>query len=426
MCLYIIIKEGVLTVNINLFKNRSFDLLWCAKSISLLGDSLFEIGLTLLIYDVTGSTVAMGMNLVMFFLPSLIFGFIGGIAADRYDRKLLMIVVDLLRGAILLIFPLFINEYSFSLMGIYVTTFILSALSQFYNPASGSIIPQLVGNDFLVPANSALNTTSQLIGIVGPALAGIIVRLYGTYATIYADSISFFLSAVFVMLIHVSTADVSPRYDNGFKGFYTDLKQGISYVVKRRDLIVILTLMFVLNSFLGPMNVILPVYADNTLGMEVTGYSMMLSGLSVGALIGAALVNFIVGFIGYGSMIVTGIAAIGIGLATLGIFQNLYYAVFTMAVVGVGVGLINVIISSQVQKTTPREYLGRVLSTLGVIGTATVPLSTAVVSVLLSYITANTYFITCGLLILAYFVWYFVSTRDYNTDTKVTYDIKKS
>lgn len=104
-----------------------------------------------------------------------------------------MVLSDMARGIILLILPVFINNDRWPLASVYVITFILSTVSQFYGPASSSILPQIVGNDSLVLANSTLTTTIQVINIVGPSLAGVVVKLYGTTATIYADSFSFSL-----------------------------------------------------------------------------------------------------------------------------------------------------------------------------------------------------------------------------------------
>ncbi|TZE81095.1 MFS transporter [Calorimonas adulescens] len=392
-------------------KNRSFDLLWCARTISLLGDALFEIGLTLFIYDRTGSTIAMGMNLIMFFLPSVMFGFFGGILADRYNRKLIMVLSDMARGIILLILPVFINNDRWSLASVYVITFILSTVSQFYGPASSSILPQIVGNDSLVLANSTLTTTIQVINIVGPSLAGVVVKLYGTTATIYADSFSFFIGALLTYLIRIEGKVGKAEEIKGIKSLYTDLAIGVKYVLGRKDLKLVLTLMFILNALLGPLNVILPVYARNALRMAVEGYSMMLSSYAVGSLMGAAAVNFVVNYLGFSMLIGVGIISIGAGLATTGVFENLYYAVFAMAVVGIGTGIINVLVTVLIQKTTPADFLGRVSGTLAVIGVATVPLSIAVASVLLNYIDADVYFVCSGLVAVLFSVWYFIHGR---------------
>ncbi len=393
------------------FKNRSFLLLWCARTISLLGDAFFEMGLTLLIYDKTGSTIAMGMNLIMYFVPSWIFGFIGGAAADKYTRKTIMVLSDLMRGLILMFLPVFISGDNWTPVLIYAATFVLSTLGQFCNPASGAILPQIVEGDSLVAANSAMNTMKQLVGIVGPALAGIIIKQFGTIATIYANMASFFISCALVSMIRIAAGGGKSAVKEKDKGFYSVIVEGLSYVAKRADLKVLLMLMVILNALLGPLNVILPVYADNVLGAEVAGYSSMLSGYSVGSLAGAALVGIFMKFAGIDALIAIGIAAIGIGLATLGIFANLYYAMTIMAVAGIGAGIISVIVSVMIQKTTPEDLLGRVLSTMGIIGTTTAPLSIAVTSVLLNYISPNTFFIICGFIALAFFAWYAVYSR---------------
>ncbi len=400
------------------FNNGSFLLLWCARTISMLGDSLFEIGLTLLIYDRTGSTIAMGMNLIMFFVPSWIFGFIGGVVADRYNRKTVMVLSDILRGIILLFLPMFICPKAWPVAWVYIITFILSTLGQFYNPASGAIVPQVVDAGSLVMANSAINTAKQLVGIVGPALAGIIIGLHGITATIYANIFSFFISSFLIFFIHTMNSSVNIETKKGAHGFYTGIIDGVSYVAGRRDLKLLLMLMFIINAFLGPLNVILPVYADNTLGYEVTGYSMMLSGYSVGSLAGAASVGFIMRYAGYDVLIAAGIATIGIGLATLGMFANLYYAISVMAVVGIGSGILTVIASVMIQRTTPEDLLGRVLSTMGIIGTTTVPISIAVTGILLNYITSKTYFIICGLIVLVFLAWYVIHIRSFDINGK--------
>src|SRR5262245_64342232 len=138
-------------------RQRNFARLWAGGAISMLGDWLLFIGLPFAIYHMTGSALATGAMFIAQSLPTLLFGALGGVFADRWDRRRTMIVADLLRAALMLL--LLIVHSAEMLWAIYLVVFVESSVSQFFNPAKGALIPNLVEERDLMPAN-ALNTLS--------------------------------------------------------------------------------------------------------------------------------------------------------------------------------------------------------------------------------------------------------------------------
>ncbi|HJZ49194.1 MAG TPA: MFS transporter, partial [Roseiflexaceae bacterium] len=130
-------------------RQRNFALLWTGGLISLLGDWLLFIALPFYIYDLTGSALATGAMFIAETLPILLFGSLGGVFADRWDRKRTMIVADLLR-AVLLLLLLAVRSPDW-LWAIYLVVFVQSSIGQFFNPAKGALIPQLVDEQQLMP-----------------------------------------------------------------------------------------------------------------------------------------------------------------------------------------------------------------------------------------------------------------------------------
>src|SRR5215213_10160604 len=180
-------------------RQRNFALLWAGGLISMLGDWLLFIALPFYIYDLTGSALATGAMFIAETLPILLFGSIGGVFADRWDRKKTMIVADLLRAALLLL--LLVVRSPEWLWAIYLVVFVQSSVGQFFNPAKGALIPQLVEESQLMPANSLNSLGVELTRLIGAPLGGALMALLGLSSVVIVDCVSFAISALLIGLI---------------------------------------------------------------------------------------------------------------------------------------------------------------------------------------------------------------------------------
>ena len=159
-----------------------------------MGDWFDTIALYTIILNLTGSGRDVGLLLVARFVPSFFFGPISGVVADRFSRRTIMIVSDILRAVVVLGF-LFVRRAD-QLWIIYVLTVLQLALSTFFEPAKTAAVPSIVTDRELVAANAISSVTWSIMLTLGAAIGGVITGWFGTNAAFILDALSYVLSAV--------------------------------------------------------------------------------------------------------------------------------------------------------------------------------------------------------------------------------------
>ncbi|TAH50532.1 MAG: MFS transporter, partial [Chloroflexota bacterium] len=185
-------------------KNRNIALLFGAHVISVGGDMILFVALPFWVFQLTGSAMATGIMFIALTIPQLIFSPIAGVFVDRWDRKRVMILSDLLRAAIVLGY--FVVNTAEQVWIIYLLAFMESSVSQFFRPASLALIPNLVdGEEELARANAAMGASFALAQLGGPAIGGVLVTMFGPHAAALFDAVSYLVSAALVWGIVVPT-----------------------------------------------------------------------------------------------------------------------------------------------------------------------------------------------------------------------------
>ena len=187
---------------LQVLRQRNFALLWIAGLISMAGDWALIVGLPLEVYRRTGSTLATAGIVLATLIPSVVLGSVAGVYVDRWDRRRLMIAVNLLLAVTIL--PLLAVDTA----GIWVAFAVLAAascLEQLFQPAEIALLPNLLegGEAQLVPANALSNMNRQLARIIGPAIGGIAVAAGGLVAVTVVDAASFLVAAGLILAIRV-------------------------------------------------------------------------------------------------------------------------------------------------------------------------------------------------------------------------------
>ena len=183
--------------------NRNFLFLLAGQFVSQIGDKFHIIALSFWVLETTGSSAKMGAVLAASLIPSLILGFFSGAFIDRYNRKIIIVGTDLLRG---LIIGLFAVLFYFEMMDFYVILvmqILLSVNAAFFDPAIPSVIPQIVDEKDLAAANSRHQFINGFSFIAGAFLGGIFISRFGYFWVFVVNSISFILSAGFECFIHI-------------------------------------------------------------------------------------------------------------------------------------------------------------------------------------------------------------------------------
>ena len=205
-----------------------------------MGDWFDTIALYTIILNLTGSGRDVGLLLVARFLPSFLCGSLSGVVADRFSRRTIMIVSDLLRAVVVLGF-LFVRRAD-QLWIIYVLTVAQLTLSTFFEPAKTAAIPSIVADKELVAANAISSVTWSIMLTLGAAIGGLITGWFGTNAAFILDALSYVLSAVLIFNVRVPKREKRPRQKLTFSRALgiSETIEGAKYVKGRPNVLALL------------------------------------------------------------------------------------------------------------------------------------------------------------------------------------------
>ncbi len=277
--------------------NRGFRLLWLGQVISQMGDWFNTIALYTIILELTGSGRDVGLLLVARFLPSFIFGPLSGVIADRFSRRSIMIISDLLRAVVVLGF-LFVRRAD-QLWIIYVLTVLQLGLSTFFEPAKTAAIPSIVSDRELVAANAISSVTWSVMLTLGAAVGGLITGWFGARVSFVLDSLTFLLSAA--LIVGVRLPKRVPREKERLTvrralGI-TDTIEGARYV-KGRPRVLALLLVKPAWGFGGGILTLLAVFGESIFPVgnsAATGIGVLFAARGIGTAVGPIVARRIAG-----------------------------------------------------------------------------------------------------------------------------------
>lgn len=214
-------------------ENRNFRQLWLGQVVSQLGDWFDTIALYTIVLRLTGSGRAVGLVLVARFVPTFIIGPLSGVVADRFSRRTVMILSDLLRAGVVLGFLLVRTPEQLWL--VYVLTVLQLTFSTFFEPAKSAVIPSIVSARELVPANTISSATWSAMLTIGAAIGGLITGWLGTDAAFILDSLTYLASAALVASVRFPkrTPRAKSRLTVSKALGITDTIEGARYVLQR-------------------------------------------------------------------------------------------------------------------------------------------------------------------------------------------------
>lgn len=337
-------------------RRRNFFLMWLGELVSTIGSSFTAIAAGILIYRQTDSALAVGLMLMATAAPSLLVGLVAGVFVDRFDRKRIMIAGDLLRGCLILTIP-FLS--SLSVYWLYVIVFASSAVTQFFDPAKESVIPELATDEELDAANSLLAISSFGSTAVGFAAAGLLAA-FDIYLAFYIDALTFFFSAACIFLVLIPP--FTPEGETSIRSVFTNLRGGVSFlfgVPVLRSLFVI-GVMYALA--VGLWNSLLLPFCLSALHATEFEYGIQEGLTSVGFVVGSLF------FAGFATRLYEGqwIALSAIAMSACGILyglsSNIWVAIAIVTVSGFSNAPYGIGRRTLIQRNTTREVRGRVSS----------------------------------------------------------------
>ena len=209
-------------------RQRPFRLLWLGRVASAAGDALVPVALAFAVLGVGHSTVALGGVLGVLMGSRVVFTLVGGVVADRLPRRIVMLVCDVVRAVVEAFVAVMLLTGQMTLPLFFVTGAVFGAASAFFGPASDGLVPQTVTLEQLQPANALLNISRNSLNIFGPAVSGALIAVAGTGWVFAIDSVSFVVSAFFIVQLKVGVHERAER-----SRFLVEIRDGFREVVSR-------------------------------------------------------------------------------------------------------------------------------------------------------------------------------------------------
>lgn len=382
-----------------LLAQQDFVLLWVGQLLSQIGDQCLLIAAIILITDLSASPLALLIPALSLALPQVLFGLVGGVIADRIDRKWVMVASDLLRA--LLVLAVLLVRTTGDLWILYLAAAGLAMVGAFFYPARNASIPNIVPDNLLLAANGLIQGSYILALILGPMLAGSIVDLWGWPAAIIFDSATFIVSAATILLIRI------PPLRNGKSGlapsrtFWQDMRGGLGFIHRSPSLRRVLPVTGVATLGIGAVVLLAIPHLKVQLGAGGLEYGGAMSALGVGSLLGGLVaarlsrrlsLHILVGWM----LILAGGAIVGFAYA-----PNYLVILFSVVALGICIVIARGALDTIVQILSPDEVRGRVQSAVALIVAAGTALAEGLSAFLGHFLGVRTVFVAAGLITAA-------------------------
>jgi MFS family permease len=277
-----------------LLHQRNFALLWFGGLISLTGDWLLYAALPFYVYQQTHSTLATAALVAAELVPNFLLGSIAGVFVDRWDRKRVMVVANVLQTGVVLLLLVRSAEWVWL---VYLVSIVQTAIGTFFSPAENALLPRLVPEEQLLPANALNSLNNNLARLIGPPIGGLLLSIGGLYGVVLLDSASFLTAAVLIGLLTMpgSARKASPHHAADAKDvwgqFWTEWLDGLR-LARRERLITALFIVLVLMNFGGVMiDPLYPAFVSDVLRAGPQAFGWLLTTWAVGGLLGGLVVG---------------------------------------------------------------------------------------------------------------------------------------
>ena len=339
-------------------RHRNFRLLLEGALISSSGDFMQNVAQSWLVWDLTRSPLALG--LVAFFdtLPRLLVGAVGGVIADRFDRRRVLMITQALAMFQAITFWLLVEFKFVQFWHICLLAFFLGVVNTINQTARQSLVNSLVPKDELLNAIGLQSSVFNFSKILGPSAGGMIIAFIGVAGCFLVNAISFV-----ALLFNLYLMEFPPwEARANEKGIWSDVKEGFLYLRGNRRILYVVGLSYVVAMFGAPYNRFVPMFATNVLRVGPSGFGLLMSAPGVGATL-AALSVASVKKLRVGTRAIC-LCALGfaVSLALFAFSHSFVLSFIFLAMVGFCQIANRTLSNTLIQIVTPSNLLGRVLS----------------------------------------------------------------
>ena len=375
-------------------------------AVNKIGNMLYDYGNSVWLASMgaIGQTV-LGMYQISELVTSILVNPFGGVISDRFSRRKILMVTDLVCGILCLAIS-FIRNDSWMIGALIGANIVQAIAFAFSRPANKAIITELVEKDELVLYNSRLELVLQVVSVSSPVLSFLVLQFASLRITLVLDALSFFLAFGLVALLPKKEEKTLGEKKLTFKVICADIKEGVHYIVKQKEIFFLLVMASSVNFFFAAFNYLLP-FSNQLYGVQ-GAYATILTMGAIGSIVGALLASKIKASM---EMLLFLLALTGLGVMIMGFTLPSYLTFSGNFICELFMTIFNIHFFTQVQTKVDGEYLGRVLSSIYTLAILFMPIATGLMTWLPSVHLYSFLIIGLGVVALSFLALGYVRTH---------------
>jgi MFS-type transporter involved in bile tolerance (Atg22 family) len=349
--------------------NHNFHRLWFGQAVSLFGDQIFDTTVVLWVGIVIAGgrpwgPLAVGGTLFASSLPIILLGLVGGVYADRWDRRRTMLAMDAIRAVLLAGLTVFAITGTalhpgVQLAVVYAVVALASTAAQFFNPARFGLMGTAVADADRERASALAQGTASVAAIAGPPLAAPLMVAAGVQWALLVTAVSFVVS-----FVAVATVRVAPVTPGPIVSLRSDLTAGLRFFAGHRQLRMVLTTLIVVAAGAGSLGALNAFFVTGNLHAPAELFGVLGMAMGLGSVAGAALAATLARRLRATRVYAFGLILTGVGVVAYARMTSLWPALVAVFLIGVPLAAANSMIGPLVLRATPSHLVGRVIAVL--------------------------------------------------------------
>jgi MFS family permease len=341
-------------------KHRNFTLLWSGLLISMIGTQMQQWALFWHISTLSKDPIAVSVVGGVRFAAVLCFSLLGGLVADRYNRRVILFFTQTTAMLVAIVLGLLTMTGAIQLWHIYLLTGIQAVAMAFDLPARQALVPNLVPRDILPSAFSLQSIAFNTGAILGPALSGVVIGYLGQEAVYYVNAVSF-LAVIVALLLLRDVQQKQSIIKNGLRAALTDIRDGVRFI-RRQPLILSSMILDFVATFFSSANTLLPYFAQNVLRVDEVAYGWLAAAQSIGAVTVGLVASQYNRIRRQGQLLVGAVVVFGLATILFGLSRSYPLVFAALILIGAADSVSTIIRNTIRQLITPDDLRGRMTS----------------------------------------------------------------
>ncbi len=392
--------------------------MWLGACVSTIGTFVQQFAQSWLVYDLTKDPFYLGLDLFLGQLPIILFSLVGGVFADRLDRRKMLLYSQYIQMTCAFILTALVATHALSVWHILTLSFVVGLGQSFGGPAYSALLPTLVAPEDFANAISMNSIQFNLARIVGPTLGGLAYTFFGPTWCFALNGVSFI--AVIISLMAITVRFVAPKTNTSV---LASMKEGIRFIKEREGLTPLVVLAFCTTLFGFSLTGFLPVIVRTIFHGGPETYELLLVFSGAGSICGALLVAAMEKLKGQGRMAVLALFALGLTTAGFAVSKWLPVSCVLIFLAGAAVMSCAALMLSLVQLLVADSMRGRVMSVYNLAFRAGIPLGALTLGKLIPILGVSTAVAGFGFALVAvacYFLIVMAKTPTFQRHIKAT------